>query len=1006
MKKELLKWCLLFVCVISQAYAQNRTVTGVVTDKADGTSLPGVSVVVKGTKVGTQTSVDGRYSIVVATGQSLTFTYLGYTTQTLPATGASVNVALDPDARQLSEVVVTGYGVQRKREVGGAIAKISGEDFQNAPIASFDKAIQGRAAGVVVQANNGIPGGAVNVQIRGVGSFSAGTQPLYIVDGVQLNGATNSGFTQSNSLAAINSNDIESIEILKDAASGAIYGAQAANGVVLITTKKGKNGRTKFDLNYYTGRADVIKQYDVLNTQDYVKLRLEAVQNANPTATATAVRNSVLGEIGQATTLTDADIAALPSYNWQDEAFRTGVVSNYELSTSGGNDKTTFFLSSSYNTQDAIMTKADFKRGTFKLSLDHKVSSKFSVNANLNLSSFKQKAPFSISGSTIGNPAFSSSLILPFNPVYNQDGTFFGMPGSGQTFRGVLNQNIVATNEYNISNQRTNNLIGSFSGTYKFMPELSLKSFYSLDYRMLTGKNFRDPRTQDGYNRKGYGEVLADYNTNFMTTQTLNYSKVINTDHKLDALVGFEYRSDMNEGTYGFGDGYPTPQFTNLGAAGNALDVDEYSTGYKRVGYFSRVNYSFKGKYIINGILRYDGSSRFGSDNLFGWFPGVSLVWNISDEPFLKAPWINDIKLRASYGQAGNDRISNFASRSLFSSSGVYNGSPGIAQSSLGNVNLQWEKATTYDLGVDYSIVNNRISGSFGVFLKRSSNLLLGQPLLGTSGFTSITTNVGSMDNKGIEIELNTTNLEFKGFKWVTNFNFTYIKNEIKKLYGGLSQLPSDPSVRVGWDYGAIFLAEYAGVNPATGRPLFYDINGNYTYSPTAADRKYVGSTFPKYTGGLNNTFSYKGFDLDFLFQYQYGRKQTDDQERFISELSQRALNTTYDLYNRRWTTPGQITDVPRAYSGGIEPQGVSALSGNRFYKKTDYIRLKQIQIAYLLPKNLATKLKVNSARVYANGTNLFTYDDWGGYDPEFFNSPLGIIPQSKNFTFGLQVGF
>nr|WP_199156209.1 TonB-dependent receptor [Pedobacter sp. ASV2] len=1012
MKRKLLKSLLFFiVLLVTKVSAQDRTVTGVVRASEDGLPILGVSIRVANSKTGTTTGADGKYAIKVGENAIIQFSSVGYLSKLVKVTGSNeINVSLALDAKALTDVVITGYGTQSKKEIGGAVSKITGSQFENQPMASPQSALQGRVSGVVVQANNGIPGGGINVRIRGVGSFSASTQPLYVVDGIQLSGETFSGYTQTNTLAGINSDDIESIEVLKDAASASIYGSQAANGVVIITTKKGKAGKTKLNFNYYNGVQNAIKKFDVLNTQDYFQLRTEAYQNANPTVAATTIRNTVLSEMGLATTLTNDQVAALPSYNWQDEAFRTGHVSNYEVSATGGNEKTKFFVSGAYSNQDAVLTKADFKRGVFKVNLDHQVTDKLSFNANINLSTYKQIAPYSISGSYLSSPAFSAALILPSNPIYNADGSYYGLYGSGQTFYGTINSNIAAANDYSKGSQNTNSLLGSFSASYKILPELIFKSAYSIEYRDINGQNYRDPRTNDGYNILGGKSIFSDERNNIQTSQTLNFDKTFNNDHKISALAGFEYRYDKEYYTYAYGTGFPTYQFTDLSSAATPSSISETFTGFKKISTFGRVAYSYKGKYNVSASVRYDGSSRFSENNKFGLFPGVTAAWNISDENFLKnASWISNLKLRASYGQAGNDRIGDFASQGLFTGGYVYNGASGIGTSTLANTNLKWEKATTYDLGLDFGLWKNRLSGSVGVFLKRSTDLLLDQPLMTTTGYSTITTNVGALENKGFELELNSVNIQTKdGFKWTSNFNFTYIKNTVKKLYGGYDILPSNNALRVGWDLGAIYTYEYAGVNPATGRPFWYDANGNVTYSVTAADRKKIGSTLPKYTGGFTNNFSYKGFDLSVMFQYQMGQMAYDSQVAFLSEDGRRAFNTLQSVYDNRWTTPGQITSIARPYNGGSEAQGSSSTTGSWLYYYTDYIRMKEAQIGYTFSPKILSKISISNLRVYAQGTNLVTFTKFPGYDPEFYdssNSNAGAIPQSRNFTFGIQLG-
>jgi TonB-linked SusC/RagA family outer membrane protein len=1005
--KKLVQSLFLLLFFASIAFAQDKKITGKVTSKDDGLPLPGVSVLVTGTKIGTQTDVNGNYTISVpSSSKTLEFTFIGFSTQTV-SIGAktTINVNLDLDAKALSEVIVTGYGSQKKVEVGGSIAKVNGDQFENQAIVSFEKALQGRAAGVQVQANNGVPGGAINVQIRGLNSFSGGSQPLYVVDGVQLNGATFGGYTQTNTLAGINPNDIESIEVLKDAASSAIYGAQGANGVVLITTKKGKAGQTKFKANVYSGLVEPLKFIDGLNTQEYIALRIEALQNANPRAPAAAVRNSILNEIGQPNTLTDAEIAALPSYDWQNEVFRTGRIQNYELAASGGNDKTTFYTSGAYNTQEGTVTKVDFKRAAFKASLDHKATEKLSISTNLNLSNFSQQTPsLGLSGSSLGSPAFSASLLPPAIPIYNPDGSY------NRNVPGILNQNIVLVNDYNSGDQKTNQLIGSVSATYKFTKELSFKTFGSVEYASIAGQSYRDPRTPDGATFNGLGQVFNNQRSNVQTTQTLTYNKVFNTKHKFNSFVGFEYRYDNSSTISAQGTNYPSFLFRNISAAGTPFGVNQTFTGYKQLSYLGRVQYNYADKYIVNANFRYAGSSRFGSDNLFGFFPGVTFAWNISEESFLKdVNWVNSLKLRTSYGQTGRDSgIGNFASRSLYSSGPVYANVSGILPDNLANPALAWERVTGLDLGLDFSLFKDRLSGSVGVFQNDNDDLLLDQPLLSTTGFTSIASNVGSIRARGIEVELTTQNFNTKGgFKWSTSFNFTWTNNEVTSLYDNLQILPSNVSIRVGSPLSSIYTFPYAGVNPATGRPLFYDVNDNLTYLPVPDDRRLVGQTAAPYFGGLTNDFSYKGFDANFLVQYQYGQRAQDGQENFLREVGRRQFNTYREAYDARWTTPGQLTEIPRAFGGnGTESQGIARVAGSNIFQLTDYIRLRTIQFGYTVPTKVLKKVNVSNLRVYFQGTNLGTITQFNGYDPEFSGTATGIVPQNKNYTFGIQLGF
>ncbi|MBA9076638.1 SusC/RagA family TonB-linked outer membrane protein [Rufibacter quisquiliarum] len=1009
MKKALLFSFVFVLALVGQAWAQNRTVTGRVTDAQSGEGMPGVTVQLKGTSTASPTDVNGSYSInVPSAGGTLVFSFIGYVNQEVAVGSQStVNVRLAADNRQISEIVVTGYGVQEKREVAGSIAQVSGASFENQPIASLDKALQGRAAGVVVQSANGLPGGAINVQIRGVGSINTSTTPLYIVDGVQLNVSDRASFTQSNPLASINTNDIESIEVIKDAATAAVYGSQAANGVVIITTKRGKAGRTKFTANVYGGVSEPLKYFDVLNTQQLYTQKIEAYSNYG--YSLANARILARRDFGLADAAPDTEVSALPSYDWQREVFRTGKVRNYELSASGGNEKTLFFISGGYNKQEAIATKADFERATLRMNVNHNATDKLSFETNLNLSTILQNAPFTVSGTSIGGGPFAASLILPSNPFRKEDGTYYGLPGTTPSFRGVLNQNVLAVNEFNEATQRTNAVIGTFAFAYKILPSLNFRSSYSIDYNLTQGFSYRDPRTQDAFARRGLAQQQSDWNTNLQTVQLLTYGARFAEVHKVDAQLGFEYRSDQNQGFSASADNFPSFEFQNINSAANPVSTGGFQTGYKRTAVFGTLGYVFNGKYSVKGSLRYDGSSRFGANNRFGLFPGIAAAWNISEENFLKSyDWINNLKLRASWGRNGRDGIGNFDARYLYSGAGVYGGASGIGPSSLPNPDLKWEVREMIDLGIDFAFFSNRVSGTIGGFFETNDDLLFSQPLPTTLGYSSIRVNVGAMEQRGLEFELNTVNLDMNGFQWKTNFNYTFIHNEITKLYGGQQVLPSDPSLRVGEDIGTIWSYSYAGVNPATGRPMWHDANGNITYQPAAStDRRIIGSTRPKHTGGMTNTFTYKGFDLDFLFQYQYGRRQSDGQVNFLMENGTRNLNAFTDIFNRRWTTPGQITDVPRPYFTGAEDQGSNHILGStRTFRKTDYIRLKTVQFGYNFTEGLLSKVHLKSGRLYVQGTNLFTYDDHLGYDPEYFGEATGIVPQSKNVTVGLQIGF
>lgn len=1012
-KVLLLGLMLLFASAV--AFAQDRVITGTVTSTEDGLGVPGATVLVKGTTIGTATDIDGKYSITVPAGNNvLVYTFVGLRTQEVNiGSRTTINVALESDVTALGEVIVTGYGTQPKREVTGAVSSVKGDAIQNLPLQSFDRALQGRAAGVQVRSSNGLPGGAVNIRIRGVGSINAGNEPLFIVDGVQLNNQSNAAFTQSNPLAFLNPNDIESMEILKDAASAAIYGSQAANGVVIITTKKGKQGKAKFEFNAFAGETQPMKYLDILGGAEWFEMRRQAEINSGSATPEANALNTMGRRPANWQTLSRDELAAigaaLPTYDWQREVMGTGRLQNYELSVSGGDAKTTFFLSGSYNYQEASFRPVDFERGTVRLALTHQANDRLSIETNINLSTFQQNVPFAVEGSFLGSPAFSASAVLPHNAIFNEDGTF------NTAIAGVLGQNVAQVSAFNSGIQRTNTAVGNLITTYKILDNLSFRSLFGLDYRLLQGDNYRDPRTPDGAGVRGRSSVQSDWRTRFITTQTLNWNKSFNGVHNVSAILGIEYLSETREGISGAGIGFPTFQFRTIQSAATPESITGFWTGYRRASAFASANYDYKKKYLATVTARYDGSSRFGANSRYGLFPSIRVGWSVVEEEFLKtSSVVSELKLRASYGLTGNDQIGNFAARGLYGGGGNYSGSAGIVPSSLANLDLGWETNNTFNIGLDYGIFSNRITGSLDVFDRRTKDLLLDQPILWTNGFGSIANNVGELQNKGIEVEISTVNIDKGGFRWNTSFNFSKIVNQVVRLYDDLQFLPANPGIAVGQPVGrdgggANFVAEYAGVNPATGRPMWYDINRNITYLPLAADRIYMGSNLATTFGGLNNTFSYKGFELTAFFVYEYGAVFGDGQYSFLRENGTRlALNALREVNERSWREPGQITDIPRnlVTNAGNETRGAGRNSGSAALLKGDFIRLSQLTVGYSFNPTLVSKIGLSRARVYVQGLNLWTYADYPGYDPEFTGAGTGQVPLTKNYTVGVQIGF
>jgi TonB-linked SusC/RagA family outer membrane protein len=997
MKRKLLAFLLLGFFAFTSAMAQNKTITGRVVGADDGLPLPGVSVRVKGGAVGTSTNVDGNFSLSVSSDSKvLTFTYIGYLTQSVTiGSEGSVNVRLVSDSQQIAEVVVTGYGVAQKRDLGSASVRVTGKQIENLPIQSFDRALQGRAAGVQVTSQSGQPGGAINVRVRGVGSINAGNDPLYIVDGIQLKTGGTSGQASTNTLASINPNDIENIEVLKDAASASIYGAAAANGVVLITTKKGKSGATVTNFSAQQGVMQNIARYDVSNAQQYAQLMVPAAVNAGVSQSSA---ESFFGNPANATAT---------STNWFDAIVREGKSRIYDLSFSGGDAKTSFFVSGSYTDQDAQAIQAFFKRGTVRANLGHKVNDKLSINSNISMTASRVFGSIS-DGAFVNSPFYYPFTLRPDVPIYQPDGTYT----QGAALKAGFAYNIVqgAYDEVRVGNALQS--VSNFSATYKVTPSLSITGFAGIDFVDTRDDNQRPATIPAFAGNGGTSSVVNTRNLDFNSNVTANWNKSFGS-HNWGALFGGELKEQNVESASATGSGFPNPFFRSL-QNGTPLTIAGFFTGYKKAGLFSKLNYDYKEKYYVSGTLRYDGSSRFGLEKQYGLFGGVTGTWRISGEDFLADnKTISDLKLRASYGVVGNDQIADFASRALFGAGGAYLGANGIRPTQLGNANLSWETAATTNLGIDYGLFSNRITGSIDVYRRVNSNLLLSRPLVSDSGFGSISENIGKVQNEGIEFGLNTINLDTKsGFKWSSDFNISFQRNKVLELIGGQDRIGT--SLFVGEPIDLIYTYGWAGVNPADGRPMWYDVNGHYTYNLIAAtDQKIQGTRYPKFFGGLNNTVSYKNLSLDFLFQYQYGNKS------FVS-IFQTIWNSGYSDDNQiasqlteQWLAPGQITAVPKALRQTPHLNNSGALSNaittgsTRYLYDSSYIRLKNITLSYNLPASIASKVKLRNIRVFATGINVLTFTKYPGLDPEV---PIGLNeignnPQARTYTGGLQIG-
>ena len=1046
MKKILLIFLAVCAFALNSVYAQNKKIGGRVTSSDDGLPLPGVSIKVSGSKSGVQTDADGSYTLNVPDGSNtVVFSFIGYLPQTITVGNPSTyNIKLVSDQKTLNDVVVIGYGSVSKRTSTGSTASVKAADIAGRPVTGLDQALQGLTAGVQVTSASGTPGGAVTVRVRGVSTINAGSQPLYVVDGTPIIAANNAqigfGNGQTNGLNDINPNDIESIDVLKDAAAAAIYGSRASNGVVIVTTKRGKTGKTNIDLDYSTGFQQTTKTIDALTGPEYVQLYQDAVQNRYPTLTIGSTTYPTLTAL-ITTGLTRPLLAANPSTysttNWQDQVFRNAPISNYNLSINGGNEKTRFNITSGFFDQDGILKGSSYNRFNMRLNLDHTINDRFKVGTS---TSFSRSASNRINNDNNIYGVLSSAILLsPAINIYNADGTY-----GRDVYSSVENPVAAYTEPFNLTT--AGRLLSNVYGEYKLLPSLTFKTNFAADYQIYHERRFL-PSTLNAAASPTNGSGIEAYASelNLLNENTLTFNKSFG-EHSLTVLGGQSWQKDDKETLYASGTNFPGNDIQRLSAAAVKTDASSSGTSSTLVSFFGRASYDYKKRYIFSATLRSDASSRFADGHRYGYFPALSAAWIISDESFMKnMNWLSTLKLRGSWGKTGNNFIDDFASRTLIGAynttavqSIAYAGVAGLYPSQLGDPNLTWEKTTSTDIALDFGFLNDRITLSADVYYRKTDNLLASLPLAGSSGFTTYTTNVGSLENKGLELDLQTVNLKGRDFSWTTNLNIAFNKNKILSLANNNAPVPQGFGswLEVGQSVGAfrgykvlgIFQSQAevdqanAAARTATGSSTavyqlaatapgdikFEDVNGDGVI--TSADQKILGSAQPSFTGGFNNNFRYKNFDLAMLWQFNYGNEILNYTRSFAE-----GMNTIYGQFTTtldRWTPTNTNTTMPRAVLG--DPNSNNRVS-DRFIENGSYARMKNLSIGYSLPADMAAKLHMRKLRIFAAAQNLVTITNYKGFDPEvstFNSTPASAgtdfltAPQAKTFTFGVNVGF
>ncbi|MCO4291288.1 TonB-dependent receptor [Solitalea sp. MAHUQ-68] len=979
----------LFNCFCLFSWAQVKQVSGTVTSKEDGAAVPGVSVVVKGTSNGTQTDGNGKFSIKAEASAILVFKAVGFSDQEIKVGSRDVlNVSLLSDQKQLQEVVVVGYGTQLKRDLTGAIGKVTSKEFKEQPLSSFESALQGRTTGVYINSGSGKLGQAMNIRVRGISSISASNQPLFVIDGVPV--VTEDLGSQGepmNPMADINPDDIESIEVLKDAASAAIYGSRASNGVIIVSTKKGKVGKTKVSFSAFGGVSDATHLRQFLNPAQYRELFTAAAENMDYN----------IAEEFEAESRSD-DWNKSFETDWNNAAFQKGAVQQYSASVTGGDAKTTFFVSSTLNDQKGVILGNNFKRMSGRLSLDHGISPKVKIGTSINL--VKSVNDRVSADNEFSNPV-QLNAIPPIQPMYAEDGEY---NNATLYYNNLINLD-------NALNTQTNfRTLGNAYLSWNVIPELTFRSEVGLDYLNLEESVWNGRKTLDG-GPQGFSSDNQVRSSNWVFKNNLTWDKTLSQFHNLQVLAGFDYQESTLLGTSVSGKNFASDTFKKIQNAAVISAGSTSETGYSFVSYILRGNYKFKDRYLFGATLRVDGSSRFGRDNRYGAFPSISAGWVASEENFLaNNNAISFLKLRASYGVTGNSEIGNFASRSLYSSI-FYADQSGLIPTTLGSPDLGWERTAQGDIGIDYGFFNNRISGEIDIYQKKTNDLLLVLPLPSTNGYTGITKNIGDLTNRGIEFSINTQNLIHE-FKWSTSFNISFNRNKVTNMNGAIISGGSRTLSRIeeGQPYGIFYGKKYAGVDPENGDALYMNKDGSKTNDYDAADEMILGNPNPDFTGGLGNKFSYHNFDLDIQTQFVSGNDLYNIAGFFQSVNGDYFDNQTVDQMNY-WKTPGQITNIPqpRLYEGN------GAGKSSRWVEDGSYLRLKAVTLGYNIPLATTKRLGIENLRIYASAQNLFTWTNYTGYDPEVNASYTGNVnlghdfytpPQARTIMLGVNVGF
>jgi TonB-linked SusC/RagA family outer membrane protein len=963
---------------------QQMPIRGIVVDET-GAPLIGATIIAKGTTVGVSSDFDGKFELSVPDGiTTLVVSYIGYITQEVDIKEkTSVDIIMKPDDTALDEIVIIGYGSEKKSLLTESISFISSNQIKDLHVSSVDGILQGQTSGVQVTQNSGTPGGEMSVRIRGLSSITGSNQPLYIIDGIPV---TTGDFGQigysgqgSSALTDLNPSDIESISILKDASATAIYGARATNGIVLITTKRGKAQGTVVNVNVSTGLQRAWRQLDMLDSRQWMEYRNDL--------TGTTVYTQE--EMDNITIDTD----------WQDVIFRTAPVNTYEVSAIGGSEKTKFYIGGTYFDQEGILIGTDYNRLNFRVNVDHEISEKVTIGTSIGLTYAKTNRVES--DQSLHGPLPNGISTPAIYPVYNPDGTY--------------NQDGPYSNAVSIANEAINEnysyrTISNVYLDYDIIDNLVFSTKWGVDFLNFREHAYESIKTVQGAKYNGLGFETYSNVLNIVSNNLLTYKLDFNKQ-KLEALVGYSFESYEYRDSFIRAQDYANEDLEYINSAATIVSASTSALDAGLESFLGRINYNFDEKYIITLSGRFDSSTKFGENNRTGFFPAASVAWRVKEENFMKnVNVISDLKLRVSYGLTGNDDISPFLYSELYGNTS-YGGEPAIYPSNIPNPDLKWETTAQFDVGINLGLFNNRLTLTADYYNKQTSDLLLSRPLPASSGFSSITENVGTIENQGIELSIESQNFIGENFTWSTQFNISGNRNEVKKLYNGQ---PIDDigrggnRIMEGQPIGVFYSYKSLGVDPSTGDIVYQDTNFDGVI--TSEDRTIVGNPHPDFIAGLTNNFGYKGFDLLVFLQASYGNDVFNGSRLFLESLQ--GGDNQLEVVVNRWQQPGDITDIPRATTDPVAASQNKRVS-SRFIEDGSYLRFKNVTLGYTIDENAFKKGMFKSVRVYLSAQNLFTFTNYSGLDPEVNyrgddNAVIGTdfftYPQAQTFTLGVNI--